>query len=147
MRVHGPSARLLEERGSRGAHNHRTHTEAPPLHLTPAPGPREDMQFTRSSKTLNVVQGCRDAALPLIHAAAAVSRLLVYMIDMIYDFMIDCHSGARFSASLEVITVIHVHVEWLKMWTSGPRTRSAIKHVHKCTGSLASPLQGVLGCL
>jgi hypothetical protein len=47
---------------------------------------------------------------------------------------------AQFPARLEVIAVVHVHVEWLKMWTSGPRTRSAMKNVHKFTGSLASPL-------
>jgi len=47
---------------------------------------------------------------------------------------------AQVSASLEVIAVVHVHVEWLKMWTLGPRTRSAIKHVHMFSGSLASPL-------
>ena len=46
---------------------------------------------------------------------------------------------AQVSASLEVIAVVHVHVEWLKMWTLGPRTRSAIKPYVLGIARLAPP--------
>ena len=41
---------------------------------------------------------------------------------------------------MEVITCAHVHVQGLKQLTCCPFTRSSIKHVDPCTGSLASPL-------
>ena len=47
---------------------------------------------------------------------------------------------ARFSADMEVITCAHVHVQELKKLTCCPFTRSSIKRVDPCTGSLASPL-------
>ena len=47
---------------------------------------------------------------------------------------------ARFSADMEVITCAHVHVQELKQLTCCPFTRSSIKRVDPCTGSLASPL-------
>jgi hypothetical protein len=47
---------------------------------------------------------------------------------------------AQFLPDMEVKTGAHVHVQVLKMLTFSPCTRSAIKHVDPCTGSLASPL-------
>ena len=50
---------------------------------------------------------------------------------------------ARFSADMEVITCAHVHVQGLKQLTCCPFTRSSIKRVDPCTGSLASPLHAL----
>jgi len=41
-------------------------------------------------------------------------------------------AAAQFSADMEVITCAHVHVQELKVLTSCPCTRSAIKHVDLC---------------
>ena len=50
---------------------------------------------------------------------------------------------AQFSADMSVILGTHVHVQEPKMLTSCICTSSAIKHVDRHTGSLASPLHVV----
>ena len=94
-----------------------------------------------------------------LHARSSAARISVQSVRMTSETSASCkswphpfHSLGRTgrtvawtavgqaTADMDMVLGAQIHAEWLKTSNIYPRMRSATKHVHPCTESLASPL-------
>ena len=94
-----------------------------------------------------------------LHARSSAARISVQSVRMTSETSASCkswphpfHSLGRTArtvawtavgqatADMDMVLGAQIHAEWLKTSNIYPRMRSATKHVHPCTESLASPL-------